>query len=651
MKLGVCYYPEHWPQEQWADDAARMVELGLSTVRIGEFAWSLIEPDPGRFDWAWLDRAIATLSDAGLSIIFGTPTATPPKWLIDRSPDILAWGRDGRPRRFGSRRHYCFSSPTYRRETARIVTALAERYGLHPAIIAWQTDNEFGCHDTVRSYSPAAIAAFRQWLAGRYGTIDALNEAWGTSFWSQTYRTFKDVDAPTETVTEAHPAHVMDFARFSSDQVISYNHLQADIIRHHAPNRIIVHNFMGFFTQFDHFRLSQDLDVASWDSYPIGNLNVFWFSSEEKRHWLRQGHPDLQAFHHDLYRSCGRGRMWVMEQQPGPVNWAPVNPAPAKGMVRLWTIEARAHGAELVSYFRWRQVPFAQEQMHAGLLGRDGRMDQGGIEARAAAEDLAVLGAASEGPREVALILDYDAHWAVETQPHGAGFRHDRLCFEFYSAARANGCNIDILPPDASLDGYKLAVIPSLPIWPRGLVERLAQAGCPVVIGPRTGARTNTMQLPERMAPDGLQDLIPIKIRKVETLPAGAESHGQINGQTFSAAMWREDVEADFSAHASTDDGCGIWFASKNVHYLACWPDAVLLDAVLKAAAQEAGLAPFDLPRDIRVRRDSRHLFIFNYGHEPFDAHALIRHFQVTGRVLGDAIVPPYDLSVWAKAG
>ena len=193
MKLGVCYYPEQWDESMWAADARRMVETGLSVVRIGEFAWSLIEPQAGRFEWAWLDRAIATLADAGLQIVLCTPTAAPPIWLVQRHPDMLAVGVDGRTKGFGSRRHACFSSDAFHAASASVVTAMAERYGQHPAVIAWQTDNEYGCHDTTVSYSPNALLRFRAWLVLRYGEIERLNEAWGNVFWSMRYAAFDDV--------------------------------------------------------------------------------------------------------------------------------------------------------------------------------------------------------------------------------------------------------------------------------------------------------------------------------------------------------------------------------------------------------------------------------------------------------------------------
>ncbi len=387
--LGVCYYPEHWPEDLWAEDAAWMAETGLSWVRIGEFAWSRLEPAPGVLHFEWLDRAIDTLGQAGLKVILGTPTATPPRWMLDRHPDMLARDVEGRPRGFGSRRHYCFSHEGYREECARIVALLAERYGQNSHIAAWQTDNEYGCHDTVISYSNAALMAFRAWLMAKYGQINSLNTAWGNVFWSMEYQTYDQIGLPNLTVTEPNPAHVMDFLRFSSDQVVGFNRLQTDILRAHTDAPLI-HNFMGRVLEFDHFELAEDLDIASWDSYPLGFLEDRSDEGEDwKRRFMRQGDPDFQAFHHDLYRATGRGRWWVMEQQPGPVNWAPYNPAPLPGIARLWAWEAFAHGAEAVLYFRWRQAPFAQEQMHSGLLRPDRQAAPALAEARAVAEEIA----------------------------------------------------------------------------------------------------------------------------------------------------------------------------------------------------------------------------------------------------------------------
>lgn len=272
LELGVCYYPEQWPREKWEEDARRMVELGLAWVRIGEFAWAKIEPRSGEFHWEWLDDAIEVLGNAGLKVILGTPTAAPPKWLIDRNPDILPVDVKGVVRKFGARRHYCFSSRRYRIEAARISEAMAERYGKNTFVHAWQTDNEYGDHDTIYSYSDEALRAFREWLEVRYGTVEELNRAWGTAFWAMNYLSFDEVELPNNLVEEPSPTHIVDYIRFSSDQVKSFNKAQVDIIRKHSPGRPVTHNFMSQNTDFDHYKVGEDIDIASWDVYPMGGL-------------------------------------------------------------------------------------------------------------------------------------------------------------------------------------------------------------------------------------------------------------------------------------------------------------------------------------------------------------------------------------------
>ena len=641
MRLGVCYYPEHWPEDWWADDAQRMAAMGLSRVRIGEFAWSRIEPEPGRFDWGWLDRAVETLHSAGLGIIMGTPTATPPKWLVDRTPGMIANDAHGKPRGFGSRRHYCFSSPDYASESARIVTAMAERYGAHPAIVAWQTDNEYGCHDTVLSYSDAAADAFRYWLAHKYGEIAALNAAWGNVFWSMEYRGFAEIDLPNLTVTEANPAHWLDFRRFSSDQVVRYNRMQADIIRDHSSGRDVVHNFMGFFTSFDHHAVGRDLDVATWDSYPLGFLEQFRFSEAEKLAYARSGHPDIAAFHHDLYRGCSNGRWAVMEQQPGPVNWARYNPAPLPGMVRLWTLEAMAHGAELVSYFRWRQVPFAQEQMHAGLLRPDRVDDVGAHEARAAARDIATIGQVGAAPTSVALVFGYEGDWATDIQPQGKGFSALWQAFDAYTALRRFGLDVDIVAPGTDLSAYRMVVIPCLPIVPDALVSALRAFAGPVLIGPRTGSKTESFSIPSNLPPGVLQDLIPLRITRVESLRPGLT----MVGDGFAVRDWFEHVETALAAELTLDDGRGICFRHGQIRYLAASPDAALLDRVIRRMAEAAGLSLTDLPEGVRVRRAGDLRFAFNYASEPRDLPSgLAGDF-----LIGDAHLSAAGVAVWRE--
>lgn len=641
--LGVCYYPEHWPESVWAEDAALMADAGLSWVRICEFAWSRLEPKPNSFDFDWLDRAIETLGRRGLKVVLCTPTATPPRWMLTRHPDMLAVDAGRRERGFGSRRHYCFSHRGYREECARITRALAERYGGNPHVAAWQTDNEYGCHDTVLSYSAAAKAGFVAWLRARYGTVDRLNKAWGNVFWSMEYESFDDIGLPNLTVTEPNPAHLLDFRRYSSDQVVAFNKVQVEIIRTLSPDRPIIHNYLGRTAEFDHYRVGADLDFAAWDSYPLGFLaEGTGRDSAWKRRFLRQGDPDFQAFHHDLYRAVGKGRWWVMEQQPGPVNWAPYNPAPLDGMLRLWAWEAFAHGAEAVSFFRWRQAPFAQEQMHTGLLRPDSVAAQGLADVQAVARELALAPEVDTGPVPVALVFDYESDWAWRTQPQGRDFDYFSLVFESYQILRRFGLSVEILSPDGDdLSTYALVVVPGLMHWRAPFVEALRSYKGIALIGPRTGSKTEHFSIPPTLPPN-IPDLLDMKVTHVETLPSDAPVPLK-NGGTFKG--WREFVEVGSRAHIveTTADGHAALVAQGALRYVAGRPDRDAATRLLRAICAKAGLETLDLPDGLRVRDAGRFRFVFNYEAEPADPAC----FGLTGeRVLGDFPLPPAGLAI-----
>jgi beta-galactosidase len=640
--LGVCYYPEHWPEDWWAADARRMRELGIAYVRIGEFAWSHYEPRRAEFAWGWLDRAMETLDGAGLKIVLGTPTAAPPKWLMDEFPEIAPIDEQGRPRGFGSRRHYTFSSQAYWRESARIIEALAQRYGRHRALVGWQTDNEYGCHNTVLSWGAEDLKAFRIWLRHNYQTPERLNEAWGSVFWSMEVRSFDGVALPNLTVTEPNPAARLDYWRFQSQQVAAYDRMQCEIIRRHSPGRWITHNFMGFFNDFDHWQVGDHLDFAAWDSYPIGFAEHFPFADPERQRWQDTSHPDIAPFHHDLYRGVGRGRFWVMEQQPGPVNWAAWNPAPARGMVRLWTLEAHAHGAEVVSYFRWRQASFAQEQMHAGLnLPSSHELSQGGREAAAAADDLAYLGdLPAATPAQVVIVYDYEAHWITSIQPQGADFRYSEMVFRWYEAIRRLGLDVDFVPPSATLDSYRLVLVPCMPIVPLSAERAFAAATGIVAFGPRSGSKTRHFAIPEELPPGPLRRLLNTRVTEVSSLRPGVlvEISGAIRGH---AERWREQVETRAETLATFADGAPALVAQDNYHYLACWPDVGALGMLMALLCRKAGLATIELPTEVRLRRRGDLTFAFNYGETPW------RPPFSDEPLLGEPEVMPRNFSVW----
>ncbi len=644
--LGVCYYPEHWPEAWWAEDAAAMRAMGITTVRIGEFAWSRMEPEPDRFDWGWLDRAMDTLGAAGLRVVLCTPTATPPHWLVERYPGILPVGRDGQPRGFGSRRHYTTSSPDWLRETRRIVTAIAERYGTHAALAGWQTDNEFGCHDTTLSYGPHDARAFHEWLRHRYQTPDALNAAWGNVFWSMEAATFESVPLPVATVTETNPAARLDFRRFASDQMVAYNRLQAEIIRARSPGRFVTHNFMGLFLDFDHFALADDLDFASWDSYPLGHTETLALDEAEHVRWADTAHPDIAALNHDIYRAVGRGRFWIMEHQPGPVNWAPWNPVPAPGMVRLWTWQAFAHGAELVSYFRWRQAPFAQEQMHAGLHRPDRARSPGGEEAAQVGRELAQLGPLPPARQaEVALVLDYEAAWITEIQPQGQDFSYKLLLFRWYGALRRLGVDVDFVRPGAPLDGYKLVAVPSLPHVSETALASFREASGHLLFGPRTGSKSRDFAIPPELAPGPLQEIMTLRVPQVASLRPGLAVAVEGDGLLGEAVRWREWLLTELPALARFADGTPALVGADRRFYLGAWVDDALLRAMFARLLDAAGVAMTPVPEHVRLQRRGSLTFAFNFAAEPWDSGVP----DATRFHLGARLVPPRGVSCWEE--
>lgn len=605
-KLGTCYYPEHWSRDIWKSDVIRMVELGLSWVRIGEFSWSKIEPKEGELDWEWLDCIVELLRSHKLDIIMGTPTATPPKWVLDKYPDMLAIDELGNVRGFGSRRHYCFSHLGYRKEAERITREMVSRYGLK--VQAWQVDNEYGCHGTTLSYSQAALEGFRDWLSQKYQSPSALNKAWGNIFWSMEINEFSDIELPNLTVTEPNPAHVMDFRRYTSDQVVKFNNSQVTVLRKFSEAPLI-HNYMGRITAFDHYEVGADLDIASWDSYPLGFLEMVSDADEKfKAKYAHQGDPDFQSFHHDLYRSVGSGRWWVMEQQPGPVNWAAYNPAPLAGMVRLWSWEAIAHGAEMVCYFRWRQAPFAQEQMHAGLLRVDSMPAPAWNEISKLNSEINSLGILEQKDAHIALIFDYQSQWAWEIQPQAADFDYFREVFDTYSCLKKLGVDVDVCSSnDPNLDKYKIIFAPSL----FSTNEILENCSGHLVLGPRFNSKTTEFKIPNPLPPNVMG--LDVIVERVETLRPNMSRPLKGAG---SVIRWIEGISHNATVLDETKDGAPIILQQNNKTYLAACLDLTAKNKLFKKLLKDQSINYREMPEGVRQRSTKNHKFIWNYSNK-----------------------------------
>jgi beta-galactosidase len=476
--------------------------------------------------------------------------------------------------------------------------------------------------------------------------VKLLNEKWGTKFWSAEYNSFDEIDLPSSTVTEPFPSQLLDFYRFSSDQVVSYNKLQTEIIRRYSPNRFITHNFMGFFFQFDHYKVMKELDFSSWDSYPLGFTDTTlglgeMFSDEIKIRYAKTGHPDIASFHHDLYSSLtangrnrneleNRGKFWIMEQQPGPVNWGDHNPSPAKGMVRLWSWEAFAHHASVVSYFRWRQVPFAQEQMHSGLLLSNDEKADGYFEAESVINEIDKLKTYFESRNEtkssVGMIFDYTTQWALKIKPQGKGFQYVKLFYSMYSKLRALGVDVDILKPGNDLTQYSLVVVPSLPIVtqealtsfknykeknPKGLL----------VFGPRSGSITENFEIPPNLAPGKLSEILSIKIPKVESFRDGAPLKASVDfdQKSFPYTIWKEVIQLKQNENIEIlgkfEDGTPAIVSDNHVEYFGFWPSTSFLDAYVRNLLKKTNINHFpNINEDIRISTRKGMKFVVNYG-------------------------------------
>ena len=408
IDLGVCYYPEHWDRSLWAEDLDRMLTAGLKTVRIAEFAWSLIEPREGEYSYEFFDSFLDLAQEKGMQVIFCTPTATPPAWLTEKYPETLNADMDGHLFRHGSRRHYNYNSPVYRKLCRNIVEISASHYAQHPSIVGWQLDNEFNCeNDTF--YSDSDTIAFRCFLQERYGTLEELNKAWGTVFWNQTYTDWREVYVPRKTNTNSpNPHHLLDYYRFISDSVCSFAKEQADIIRKYCKEGDFI-TTNGMFGNIDYQRMEREsLDVLMYDSYPnfaycLDGFNPSDFMKD--RHWSRNL-AEVRAV---------SPVFGIMEQQSGANGWNTrmEAPTPRPGQMTLWTMQSIAHGADYISYFRWRTCTFGTEIYWHGILDYSGRENRRLKEVTQIARKMEALQevAGSVYQARVGILKDYDNIW------------------------------------------------------------------------------------------------------------------------------------------------------------------------------------------------------------------------------------------------
>ncbi len=635
LKLGVCYYPEHWDEGNWKRDAEQMRTAGINIVRIAEFAWAKMEPKEGQYDWDWLDRSIESLVSVGHQILLCTPTAAPPAWLISAHPDILPVDEQGRRQRFGSRRHYCPNNKTYHEYSRRITKTMAERYGDYPSVIGWQIDNEFGCY-FARCYCETCTTEFQNWLQKKYANLDELNERWGTIFWSQTYDRWGQIEPHNLTVAEPNPSHVLDYYRFASDSWAAYQQIQIDALRASIPPKeFITHNIIGSQTTIDYHDLSRNLDFVSWDSYPTGYAEMgaqdIYAPDEEIPAYAHDlGDPLLTGFYHTLTRGLKQAPYWIMEQQTGAINWSLNNTGVRPGALRLWTWQAAATGAEAVVYFRWKASRFGLEQHHDGLRNHDGSADTGYTDLLTIKSERQKLDDFIAQPlkTDFGILLDYNTLWAMEMQPHRKDFAYLKHLFLFYRACKALGLEPDIISPQADLSHYKILLSPNTFIADDALVKELddfAAQGGTLMLGVRTGFKDTHNVVTEAPLPGLFHELVGAKVSQWHALPPQVSYSLQSEIENFhsEASFWTEALEPGaktkslanytdfpfegFSALTEKKHGDG------KVVYCGIYPDLKQAKALMRHLLASENIPLLDIPEGLTVIRRGEKLLAMNF--------------------------------------
>jgi len=648
IALGCDYNPEQWPRAVWREDVRLMREAGVGFVTLGVFSWALLEPRPGEFDFGWFDEVVGLLAEGGIAIDMATATAAPPPWLTAAHPEILPVDHAGHTLWPGSRQSWCPSSPVFREHALALVEQMARRYGSHPAVRLWHVSNELGCHNG-RCWCDVSAAAFRRWLAGRYGDIEKLNEAWGTAFWSQHYTTFDEVLPPRITPAVPNPTQQLDFARFSSDALLDYHRAERDVLRRHSTVPVTT-NFMimPHQSEQDYFAWAPDVDVVSQDHY--------------LDHRLPHPHAE-QAFADDLTRGVAGGSWLLMESATSAVNWQPVNVAKRPGELLVDALRHVARGADGVGFFQWRASRAGGEKFHSALVPHAGPDSARFREVTALGAALKAIGEVAGAPvaADVALLWDWNAWWACDLDSHPSSeLRYVDAPHRWHRALTELGATVDVVHPSADLSSYRLVVVPTLYLCSDELATALA--GKHVLVTYFSGIVDEQDHVRLGGYPGAFRDLlgvvgeefVPLLPGDDVTLAGGAR-----------ATLWTERLRATTAEVVdSYADGAltGVPAVTRNAvgagraWYLATHLDPADLRDVLRRAVREAGVTPPGAESDGAtevVRRsgaDRSYVFVVNHGTKDVEHPAHGRNLLTGEEVDGVLRVPAGGVGVVREA-
>ncbi|MBE5797359.1 MAG: beta-galactosidase [Clostridiales bacterium] len=632
--FGVDYYPEHWPRERWATDAKMMREMGIEVVRMGEFSWAMFEPSAGEFHFETLDEAIAILGREGIDVILGTPTAAPPAWIIEQNPEIQPTNWHGHQRFFGGRHHDCQSNPVYREHIRRYVTAFAAHYADNPHVMGWQVDNELGNSHGDLCYCPSCEKRFRRWLKEKYGTIEELNRAWGTAFWSQGYPDFEHIHAPKITAAWGqNPSQDLDWRRFTSDLVCEFHQFQADILRKAAPDKWITHNLMGFSSKPSYYKLGEQLDFASHDQYPGGHFHA--------RH--NEYRADWHAAELDFIRAVKQKSFWIMEQQSGITGWEILGRTPRPGQLGLWAMQCVAHGADTIVFFRWRSCAMGTEQYWHGLLPHNGVPGRYFREVAAFMKQYAPLlrEISGAGPKaEVAILRSYEQEYAFQIQPHHPQHSYIQHLAAYYKALHRANVPVDFVGEHHDWADYKVLIAPLQFLMTPEMAEKLrayVQRGGRLLLTWRSGVKDATnLCHTEGAVPCMVDDLCGLALAEYDCLrdAEGKVLWGAQEGEAYSSRHWCDIVETTTAETLATyghDFYAGTPAVTRNAfgqgaaYYVGTTPGDELADRITAQLLADAHLSPLmETPHGVeavrRVKDGRTYLFLLNHNDHP--AHA-----------------------------
>ncbi|MBK9925171.1 MAG: beta-galactosidase [Anaerolineales bacterium] len=617
---GGDYNPDQWTPEIWKEDARLMKEAGVNLVSLGIFSWTKMEPKPGVFDFAWLDQIIDLLYAHGVSVNLATPTASPPAWMVTKHPEMLPITVDGVKLWQGSRRHYCPHNPDYRKYATRIAAQLAERYKDHPALAMWHVDNEYGCHIS-ECYCDNSAAAFRVWLKEKYGTLDKLNLAWGTAFWSQIYTDWEEIHHPKRSPAQINPTQQLDWSRFSSDSWLVCFEEQKSTLKAITPHIPVTTNFMGFHKGVDYFKFAQHEDVVSQDSYPDT------FDPD----WMAQAGMVC-----DLIRSVGERRPWIMmEQATSQVNWRQRNAVKRPGVMRLGSYQAVARGANGVMFFQWRQSKAGAEKHHSGMVPHGGTETRVWREVKTLGNELKKLDPilTSQVKADVAILMDWNNWWALELDSKpSVDLKLLPQLYSYYKPLFDRNITVDFAHPESDLSKYKLVIAPNLYLVNDASAKNInqyVQNGGNLVMSFFSGIVDENEHIRLGGYPAPFRDMLGLTVEEYAPYSeTQTNSIRTMDGKKFKCTFWGDVInlngaetiiaafEQDYYAGkpAITQN----IFGKGNAFYIGTLPNPDGMEWVLELACKTADVQSVTLPAGVELLRrtngKSEFVFALNYS-------------------------------------